>query len=107
MSRKRNSGWWPSNEKMTKTNHLKMTLTNKKYADTHWSNKIAIFLWSSTVSWYWRITFKTWQAFRCVILIKEPFLFCGQEPFLVKCPIKHAQKPAHLPGNTVCDHILT
>jgi len=34
MSHKRNSGLWSSNENMTKTNHLKKTLTNKKYADT-------------------------------------------------------------------------
>jgi hypothetical protein len=26
---------------------------------------------------------------------------------MVKCAIKHTQKPANLPGNAVCDHILT
>ena len=59
MSHNKNSRWWPSNENMTKNNHLKMTLTNKIYADTQWSNKIACFVWSSTVSFYWRITLKT------------------------------------------------
>jgi hypothetical protein len=38
------------------------------------------------------------RAFLCV---------CGQEPFMVKCASTHTQKPANLPDNTVCDHILT
>jgi hypothetical protein len=39
-----------SNGNMIKPNHLKMTLADKKYADTHGSNRTVCFSQSSTIS---------------------------------------------------------
>jgi hypothetical protein len=87
---------------MTKTNHLKMTLTNKKYADTQRSNKIVCFFYlldtEESLSRHDQLPSFNTRAFLCV---------CGQEPFMVKCAITHTQKSANLPDNAVCDHILT